>query len=287
MYQPFHAGSNLDEGTVVGDDNDLAFDLVADLHILIQRIPWMRGELFQAEGDTLLVIIEIENDDLDLLIKLNDLFRMVDTSPAKVGDMDQAIDVTEIPYMVNKAKLVEHIAELVREKKVEGISDLRDESSREGMRIVIELKRDEEPQIILNHLYKQTQMQCSFGINMLAIVAGRPKVLTLKDAIAHFVDHRREIVTRRTIFELKKAEARARQAGKPEAITSRIVAGMLEKYKNQTVLLRQEYIRDDNLTVDELLSQAIAAVHENIVIRRIVRWEAGEENDRGYSQMKR
>jgi DNA gyrase subunit A len=121
----------------------------------------------------------------------------------------QSIVVTEIPYQVNKANLITKIAELVREKKLEGISDIRDESDRDGMRIVIELKRDEEPQIILNHLYKQTQMQCSFGINMLAIVAGRPKVLTLRDAIGHFIDHRREIVTRRTIFELKKAEARA------------------------------------------------------------------------------
>jgi len=121
----------------------------------------------------------------------------------------QAIIVTEIPYQVNKANLISKIAELVREKKLEGISDLRDESDREGMRIVIELKKDENPQIVLNHLYKQTQMQCSFGINMLAIVNNRPKLLTLRDAINHFIDHRREIITRRTIFELKKAEARA------------------------------------------------------------------------------
>ncbi len=121
----------------------------------------------------------------------------------------QSIIITEIPYQVNKANLIIKIAELVREKKLEGISDIRDESDRDGMRIVIELKRDEEPQIILNHLYKQTQMQCSFGINMLAIVNGRPKLLTLRDAVTHFVDHRREIVTRRTIFDLRKAEARA------------------------------------------------------------------------------
>jgi DNA gyrase subunit A len=121
----------------------------------------------------------------------------------------QSIIVTEIPYQVNKARLIEKIAELVKEKKLEGISDLRDESDREGMRIVIELKKDENPQIILNHLYKQTQMQCSFGIIMLAIVNARPKVLTLREMIDYFVDHRREIVTRRTIFDLKKAEARA------------------------------------------------------------------------------
>jgi len=121
----------------------------------------------------------------------------------------QSIIVTEIPYQVNKANLVAKIAELVREKKIEGIADLRDESDRDGMRVVIDLKRDENPQVILNHLYKQTQMQCSFGINMLAIAGGRPKLLDLKEAMGHFIDHRREIVTRRTIFELKKAEARA------------------------------------------------------------------------------
>ncbi|MBU5611831.1 DNA gyrase subunit A [Geomonas azotofigens] len=121
----------------------------------------------------------------------------------------QSIVVTEIPYQVNKAKLVEKIAELVKEKKIEGISDLRDESDREGMRIVIELKKDENPTILLNHLYKQTQMQSSFGIIMLAIVHNRPRVLTLKETIEFFIEHRKEIVTRRTIFDLKKAEARA------------------------------------------------------------------------------
>ncbi|HEX8959953.1 MAG TPA: DNA topoisomerase (ATP-hydrolyzing), partial [Geobacteraceae bacterium] len=121
----------------------------------------------------------------------------------------QSIVVTEIPYQVNKANLITKIAELVREKKLEGIADIRDESDRDGMRIVIDLKRDENPQVILNHLYKQTAMQSSFGIIMLAIVAGRPRVLSLRETIGHFIDHRREIVTRRTIFELKKAEARA------------------------------------------------------------------------------
>ncbi len=121
----------------------------------------------------------------------------------------ESIIVTEIPYQVNKARLIEKIAELVREKKIEGISDLRDESDRDGMRIVIELKRDENPQVLLNQLYKHTAMQSSFGIIMLAIVSNRPKVLTLKEVIRHFIDHRREIVTRRIVFELKKAEARA------------------------------------------------------------------------------
>jgi DNA gyrase subunit A len=125
----------------------------------------------------------------------------------KKGDR-QAIVVTEIPYQVNKAKLIERIAELVREKTIEGISDLRDESDRDGMRIVIELKRGEVPEVILNNLYKHTQLQMSFGIIMLAIVGGRPKVMTLLELIESFVDFRQEVVRRRTEFELRKAEAR-------------------------------------------------------------------------------
>lgn len=121
----------------------------------------------------------------------------------------EAIIVTEIPYQVNKARLIEKIAELVKTKKIEGISDLRDESDRDGMRIVIELKRDMVAGVVLNQLYKMTSMQTSFGIIMLAIVKGQPKVLTLREVLDHFLDHRREIVTRRCIFELKKAEARA------------------------------------------------------------------------------
>src|SRR5205085_7224953 len=125
----------------------------------------------------------------------------------KKGDR-QAIVVTEIPYQVNKAKLIERIAELVREKTIEGISDLRDESDRDGMRIVIELKRGETPEVILNNLYKHTQLQMSFGVIMLAIVGGRPKVMTLLELIETFVDFRRDVVRRRTEFELRKAEAR-------------------------------------------------------------------------------
>jgi DNA gyrase subunit A len=120
----------------------------------------------------------------------------------------QAIIVTEIPYQVNKAKLIERIAELVREKTIEGISDLRDESDRQGMRIVIELKRGEVPEVVLNNLYKHTQLQLSFGIIMLAIVGGRPKVMNVLEMIETFVDFRREVVRRRTEYELRKAEAR-------------------------------------------------------------------------------
>jgi DNA gyrase subunit A len=126
----------------------------------------------------------------------------------KKGDRQQII-VHEIPYQLNKTRLLERIAELVREKTLEGISDLRDESDRDGMRIVIELKRGEIGEVVLNNLYKQTQLQQSFGIITLAIVSGRPKVLNLLEVIEQFIDFRREIVRRRIEFELRKAEARA------------------------------------------------------------------------------
>jgi DNA gyrase subunit A len=119
------------------------------------------------------------------------------------------IVVHEIPYMVNKASLVMRIADLVRDRKLDGISDLRDESDRDGMRIVIELKRGASPKIVLNHLFSHTQMQANFNVNALALVDGRPVVLTLKDMISHFVAHRREVVIRRTKFDLDKAEKRA------------------------------------------------------------------------------
>jgi DNA gyrase subunit A len=130
------------------------------------------------------------------------------TEESKRGEKISIV-VTEIPYQVNKKRLLENIADLVREKTIEGISDLRDESDREGMRIVIELKRGEVPEVVLNNLYKHTQLQTTFGIIMLAIVGGRPKVLPLVEILEHFVEFRREVVRRRTEFELRKAEARA------------------------------------------------------------------------------
>jgi len=116
--------------------------------------------------------------------------------------------VNEIPYQVNKARLIEKIAELVNDKRIDGISDLRDESDRKGMRIVIELKKDAIPEVVLNTLYKHTQMQDSFGVIMLALVDGRPQLLNLKQMLTHFLEHRKEIVTRATAFDLRKAEAR-------------------------------------------------------------------------------
>ena len=121
----------------------------------------------------------------------------------------EAIIVTEIPYQVNKARLIEKIAELVKEKKLEGISELRDESDKDGMRIYIEVKRGDSAEVVLNNLYQQTQMESFFGINMVALVDGRPQLLNLKQILEAFIGHRREVVTRRTIFELRKARARA------------------------------------------------------------------------------
>ena len=131
----------------------------------------------------------------------------VSTETVKRTGKEQII-VSEIPYMVNKTRLLEQIANLVNEKKIEGISDLRDESDRDGMRIVIEPKRDAVPQIVINALYKHTSLQESFGVNMLAIIDGRPKLLNLKEILDAFLEHRRETVTRRTAHELRKAEER-------------------------------------------------------------------------------
>lgn len=121
----------------------------------------------------------------------------------------ETIIVSELPYQVNKAKLIERIAELVRERKIDGITDLRDESDRSGMRIVIEVRRDANAKVVLNNLYKHTALQTSFGINMLALVDGEPKVLNLKECLEHYLNHQKTVIRRRTAFELKKAEARA------------------------------------------------------------------------------
>ncbi len=121
----------------------------------------------------------------------------------------QVIIVSELPYQVNKARLIERIAELVKEKRIEGISALRDESDKDGMRIVVEVKRSDSAEVLLNNLFSQTSMQCSFGINMVALVEGQPQLLNLKQILDAFLRHRREVVTRRTIYELRKARARA------------------------------------------------------------------------------
>jgi DNA gyrase subunit A len=126
-----------------------------------------------------------------------------------IKDRKQAIIIDEMPYQVNKARLVERIAELVREKKIEGISDLRDESDKQGIRVVIELKKDAYADVILNQLYSYTQLQTSFGVNMLALDRGQPKLMNLPEVIAAFVKFREEVVTRRTLYLLNKAKDKA------------------------------------------------------------------------------
>src|SRR5439155_613957 len=121
----------------------------------------------------------------------------------------EAIVVTEIPYQVNKAKMIERIAEVVQDKVIEGISDLRDESDRDGVRVVIELKRDAMPEIVLNQLYRYSPLQTTFGVNMLALNGGRPELMNIKQVIAAFIAFREEVITRRTRFELRKAQERA------------------------------------------------------------------------------
>ncbi|WP_334120228.1 DNA gyrase subunit A [Limnobacter sp.] len=138
--------------------------------------------------------------------------RVVMRAKTHFEDLDrgnrQSIIVDELPYQVNKKTLLERIAELVSEKKIEGISDIRDESDKDGIRVVIELKRGEVPEVILNNLYKNTQLQDTFGINMVALVDGQPRLLNLRDLIFYFLRHRREVITRRTVFELRKARDR-------------------------------------------------------------------------------
>jgi DNA gyrase subunit A len=121
----------------------------------------------------------------------------------------EAIIVSELPYQVNKARLLERMAELVKEKKIEGIAELRDESDKDGMRMVIEVKRDHYPDVVLNNLFQHTNMQSVFGINMVALVDGQPRLLNLKQLLEYFLRHRRDVVTRRAIFELRKARGRA------------------------------------------------------------------------------
>ena len=168
----------------------------------------------------------------------------------------QAIIVTELPYQVNKARLIERIAELVREKKVEGISDLRDESDREGMRIVIEVKNDYPAQVVLNTLYKLTPMQTSFGVIMLAIVHNQPKVLSLSEMLRCFISHRRDVVRRRSIFELAKAKARAHiLEGLKKALDILDVVIELIRSSKEAAEARQRLVSELEFT--EIQAQAI------------------------------
>ena len=218
----------------------------------------------------------------------------------------EQIIISEIPFMVNKVRLIEQIAALVQEKKIEGISDLRDESDREGMRIVIELKRDAVAEIIINQLYKHTSLQESFGINMLAIVDGRPKLLNLRDALRAFLDHRKEVVTRRTAFDLRKAEERLhileglrialdnldavitliRSANDPKAAKEGLVASFgLSEAQAQAILdmrlqrltgLERDKILQEHKETVELIAKLLAILADEKEIYKIIVTELKE-----------
>ena len=168
----------------------------------------------------------------------------------------EALIVTEIPYMVNKSKLIESIADLVRNKKIEGISDLRDESNREGIRLVIELKKDANSGIILNKLYKHSQLQTTFSIIMIAVVNGEPKTLNLKEILYHYIIHQKDVVTRRTKFDLNKAEARAHILEGLRIALDNIdeIVALIKKSANAEEARKQ---LSDRFALSEIQSQAI------------------------------
>jgi DNA gyrase subunit A len=179
------------------------------------------------------------------------------------------IVISELPYQVNKAKLIERIAELVGEKRIDGISDVRDESDRRGLRVVVELKRDAVPQVTLNQLYSNTALESSFNINMLAIVHGQPRILGLKECLEHFVEHRREVVTRRTAFELRQAERRFHtQVGLLVALDNidrviEIIRGSKDPAEAKVGLMTERFPKLGNLALlveaeDDQINQALA-----------------------------
>jgi len=190
-----------------------------------------------------------------------------------------AIIIREIPYQVNKSNLIEQIAGLIKEKKVEGISDLRDESDKEGVRIVIELRRDQNAEVILNQLYKHTQMEVSFGIILLALVNGRPQVLNLKQMLSEFVNHRKEVVLRRTRFELKRAEKRAHIVeGLKRALANIDKVIALIKKSKSTLEAKERLMQQ--LQLSEIQAQAILEMQ----LQRLTRLEA-EKLDKEYLEL--
>ena len=194
---PHNLGETIDAVLAIIDDPDITVDELMEHHIQGPDFP-TGGIILGRSG--IRKAYETGRGSITIRAKVEIVENKNGTS---------TIIVSELPYQVNKAKLIEKIAELVREKKIEGITDLNDESDRSGMRIVIQVKRDANANIVLNNLYKYTALQTSFGINMLALVDGRPKVLSLKEVLKHYLDHQIEVIRRRTKFDLNKAEARA------------------------------------------------------------------------------
>ena len=207
---PHNLGEVVDATIALIDDPELTSD---DLTVFITGPDFPTGgTIFRFEYQRNAITGQIEKIDAIRQMYAHGHGRVM--MQAKVAFEETKVDrvaiiVTELPYQVNKATLLEKIADLVKEKRVEGISELRDESDRDGMRIYIEVKRDVNPHKVLNQLFKHTPLQLSFNMNMLALVDGQPQTLPLKAVLAHYIDHRREIVRRRTEFDLEKARARA------------------------------------------------------------------------------
>jgi DNA gyrase subunit A len=228
----------------------------------------------------------------------------------EAGNGKMRIIVEELPYQVNKAKLIEKIADLVRDKKIEGITDLRDESDRNGMRVVIELRRDVNPRVVLNNLYKHTSLQTSFGVNMLALVNGKPEVLNLKQALAHYLDHQIEVIRRRTQFDLNKAEERAHILEgyrialdhidevialiRSSQTTQEAKAGLIERFalsekQAQAILdmrlqrltgLEREKIEEEYKDLQRLIKELRSILADEAKIRGVVREELLEIRER-------
>ncbi len=195
-----------------------------------------------------------------------------EVEPIGKGDRERIV-VTELPYQVNKARMIEKIAELTKDKRVTGIADIRDESDRDGIRVVIELKRDAVAQVVLNHLYKHTQMQDTFGVQMIALVDGRPKQLTLKEMLYHFIEHRREIITRRTMFDLAKAEEREHiLAGFIKALDSideviKLIRGAASPEDAKTGLMKNfDFSERQAKAILELRLQRLTAMEQQKII---------------------
>ncbi len=196
----------------------------------------------------------------------------------KIGKDREAIVVTEIPFQVNKARLIEHVAALVSEKKLEGISDARDESDRDGMRIVFELKRGEQAEVVLNNLYKQTQMQVNFGVIMLAIVNGQPRELSLIDVIKRFIEHRTDVVRRRTDYLLRKAREREhillgfrKALENIDAVIALIRASQSAKDAREGLISRFEFTERQAQAILELQLQRLTAMQQQDILTELAR----------------
>jgi DNA gyrase subunit A len=193
---PHNLGEVIDGILAYIENNDITVDEIME-HI--------KGPDFPT-GGTIMGMTGLRNayETGNGAIKVRAKTEIIETKSGK-----KSIIITEIPYQVNKSRLIEKIAELAKDKRIEGITDLRDESNRKGIRVVIELRRDVNADVTLNNLYKYTPLQTTFGINMLALVDNQPKVLPIKDTLVHYVAHQIEVLTRKTIFELAKAKTRA------------------------------------------------------------------------------